>query len=176
MTEETRPLIRPMEPGDWAAVEAIWAAGIATGHATFEPAPPNWEDFDATRRTELRLVAEDHGNVVGWAAASPVSSRTVYRGVVEHSIYIAQEARGLGYGGVLLEAFIRHCERAGVWTIQSTVFPENTASLALHQSQGFSVVGTRQRIGLMNYGSAAGIWRDTVLLEYRSPGTTDGNE
>lgn len=173
MIRETGLLIRPMTHSDWRAVEAIWAGGIATGHATFEPAPPSWEDFDATRRPDLRLVAEAHGTVVGWVAASPVSSRPVYRGVVEHSIYVSPEARGRGCGRQLLDTFIRHAEAAGVWTIQSSIFPENTASITLHQQHGFIVVGTRQRIGLMSYGPAAGQWRDTKLLEYRSPADPD---
>ncbi|UXM93041.1 GNAT family N-acetyltransferase [Paenarthrobacter sp. JL.01a] len=168
MTGTNHLLSRRMEHADWPAVEAIWAAGIASGHSTFEPAPPSWEDFDATRHPQLRLVAKDHGNIVGWVAASPVSSRTVYRGVVEHSIYIAQEARGRGYGAQLLDAFVRRTEEEGIWTIQSNIFPENAASIALHQRHGFTVVGTRQRIGLMSYGPAAGSWRDTVLLERRA--------
>ncbi|WP_347110393.1 N-acetyltransferase family protein [Paenarthrobacter sp. S56] len=168
MTGNNHLLVRPIEHRDWPAVAAIWAAGIATGHATFETAPPTWEDFDATRHPGLRLVAEHHGNIEGWVAASAVSSRSVYRGVVEHSIYIAQEARGRGLGSQLLDAFIRHSEAAGVWTIQSNIFPENRASMALHQRHGFTVVGIRQRIGLMTYGPAAGSWRDTVLLERRS--------
>ncbi|MFJ4208764.1 GNAT family N-acetyltransferase [Paenarthrobacter sp. NPDC089675] len=169
MTSDSGLLIRPMTASDWPEVEAIWAAGIATGHATFEPAPPSWDEFNAGRRADLRLVAKQHGRLVGWAAASPVSTRPVYRGVVEHSIYLSPEARGQGYAGQLLDTFIRHAEEAGVWTIQSTIFPENTASIALHQRHGFTIVGTRRRIGLMGYGPAAGQWRDTVLLEYRSP-------
>ncbi|MFJ4029278.1 GNAT family N-acetyltransferase [Paenarthrobacter sp. NPDC089989] len=165
---ESRLSIRPMVHGDWPAVAAIWSDGIATGHATFEPNPPSWEEFDASRRPDLRLVAEESGLVVGWAAGSAVSSRPVYRGVIEHSIYIAQGTHGRGYGGQLLSVFVRHCESAGVWTIQSTVFPENTASIVLHQRHGFAVVGTRKRIGFMGYGPAAGTWRDTVLLERRS--------
>lgn len=157
-----------MAAADWAAVAAIWAEGIATGNATFEATPPSWEEFDATRRSDLRLVAEDRGAVVGWVAASPVSSRPVYRGVVEHSVYIAGAARGQGLGQALLDAFVRRCGDTGVWTIQSSIFPENTASLALHRKAGFREVGTRSRIGLMAYGAHAGIWRDTVLLERRS--------
>lgn len=162
--------IRPMTRQDWPAVEAIWAEGITTGHATFEPAPPSWEDFDSTRRPDLRLVAEDRGTVIGWAAGSPVSSRPVYRGVIEHSIYISAAVRGRGLGQRLLLEFIRHCEAAGVWTIQSNIFPENTASIALHLRHGFTAVGTRRRIGHMAYGPRSGQWRDTLLLEYRSPG------
>ncbi|MFF2028709.1 GNAT family N-acetyltransferase [Arthrobacter sp. NPDC058192] len=161
--------IRELARQDWPAVGAIWAEGIATGHATFEPAPPTWEDFDASRRPDLRIIAEDQGTIIGWAAASQVSSRQVYAGVIDHSIYISSAARGQGHGSRLLDAFIRHCETAGIWTIQSNIFPENTASLALHQRHGFTIVGTRHRIGQMSYGPYAGQWRDTLLLEYRSP-------
>jgi L-amino acid N-acyltransferase YncA len=161
--------IRTLTSEDWSAVEAIWAEGIATGYATFETEPPSWEDFDNSRRPDLRLVAEARGTVIGWAAGSPVSSRPVYAGVIDHSIYISAAARGSGYGQRLLDAFIRRCEAAGVWTVQANIFPENTASLALHRRHGFTVVGTRQRIGQMKYGPYAGQWRDTVLVEYRSP-------
>ncbi|OFI39142.1 phosphinothricin acetyltransferase [Arthrobacter sp. SW1] len=164
----SRAVIRPMVPADWAEVEAIWAEGIATGNATFEAVPPSWADFDSSRRRDLRLVAELGGRVLGWAAASPVSVRPVYRGVVEHSVYVGSEARGKGLGRRLLAEFIEHCQAQGVWTIQSTIFPENTASLGLHHSLGFVSVGIRQRIGLMDYGPHAGVWRDTVLLERRS--------
>ncbi|MFC8409083.1 GNAT family N-acetyltransferase [Arthrobacter sp. NPDC057259] len=161
--------IRNLTAADWPAVREIWAEGIATGHATFESEPPSWERFDAGRRPDVRLVMEDDGAVLGWAAVSPVSSRPVYRGVVEHSLYLAAAARGRGHGARLLAALISRCEEAGIWTIQSTIFPENTASLALHERLGFTVVGTRRRIGLMSYGPLAGQWRDTVLMEYRSP-------
>jgi len=161
--------IRDLTPADWPAVRDIWAEGIATGHATFEAEPPSWESFDAGRLPDVRLVLEDDGAVLGWAAVSPVSTRPVYRGVVEHSLYLAAAARGRGHGARLLAALIGRCEEAGIWTIQSTIFPENTASLALHERLGFAVVGTRRRIGLMSYGPLAGQWRDTVLMEYRSP-------
>lgn len=166
--------IRELTRNDWTVVKDIWAEGIATGNATFEQAPPSWEDFDAGRRPDLRLVAEDQGTVIGWAAGSPVSSRPVYSGVIDHSIYISPAVNGQGHGSRLLAAFIRHCHAAGVWTIQSNVFPENTASLALHQRHGFTIVGTRRRIGLMVYGPHAGIWRDTVLIEHRSPDSPAG--
>ena len=163
--------IRPMTPADWPAVEHIYREGIATGHATFEAEPPDWDGFDSGKLPDLRLVATDtDGLVVGWAAASPVSSRPVYRGVVEHSIYIADAAREQRAGAALLEAFIAAADTAGIWTIQSSIFPENTASLRLHDRHGFRTVGTRERIALMGYGPLAGTWRDTVLIERRRSG------
>lgn len=163
--------IRPMTPADWSAVEHIYREGIATGHATFEAEPPDWDGFDSGKLPGPRLVATDtDGVVVGWAAASAVSSRPVYRGVVEHSIYIADDARGQGAGGALLEGFIAAADTAGIWTIQSSIFPENTASLRLHERYGFRTVGTRERIALMGYGPLAGTWRDTVLIERRRSG------
>lgn len=167
MTDAT---IRPLTPADWPAVEGIYREGIATGHATFEAEPPSWEAFDAGKLPGLRLVATDaDGAVEGWAAASPVSARPVYRGVVEHSVYIAAAARGRGIGGALLGAFIAAADAAGIWTIQSSIFPENTASLRLHEHHGFRTVGTRERIALMGHGPLAGVWRDTVLIERRRP-------
>ncbi|MFZ1410568.1 MAG: N-acetyltransferase family protein [Micropruina sp.] len=163
---------RPLEPGDWPAVERIYREGIATGHATFEAEPPSWEAFDAGRIPDLRLVAIDRDGVVaGWAAASLVSSRSVYRGVIEHSVYLADAARGQGLGGSLLQAFIDAADEAGIWTIQASVMPENTASLRLHERHGFRTVGTRERIALMSYGPLAGVWRDTVLIERRRAGS-----
>jgi L-amino acid N-acyltransferase YncA len=164
----TAPIVRPIGRGDWPAVEAILREGIEGGHATFESAPPSWEAFDAGRHPELRLVAVDGADVLGWAAASRVSSRPVYAGVVEHSVYVAASARGRGVGGSLLEALITVAEQHGVWTIQSGIFPENTASLRLHEKHGFRVVGRRERIALMTYGPMAGTWRDTILMERRS--------
>jgi phosphinothricin acetyltransferase len=157
-----------MCPADWDAVHAIYAAGIATGEATFESEPPTWEAFDAVRLPAHRLIAEDGGRVVGWAAASRVSSREVYRGVVEHSIYVDPKIQGRGVGRLLLDAFIGSTEAAGIWTIQSSIFPENTASLALHRKLGFRVVGTRERIARISHGPKAGHWQDTLLLERRS--------
>lgn len=162
--------IRPLTPADWPAVERIYREGIATGHATFEAEPPSWEAFDTGKLSGLRLVAANaDGTVAGWAAASPVSARPAYRGVIEHSVYIADLARGNGVGGALLEAFIAAADAAGIWTIQSSIFPENTASLRLHERHGFRTVGTRERIALMGYGPLAGVWRDTVLIERRRP-------
>jgi L-amino acid N-acyltransferase YncA len=152
-----------MAAGDWPAVERIYAEGIATGDATFETRTPSWETFDAARLPHQRLVALVDGEVVGWAAASPVSERGVYAGVVEHSVYVAPEHAGRGVGRVLLDTLIASTEAAGIWTIQTGVFPENAASLALHQRCGFRVVGRRERIGCHE-----GRWRDVVFLERRS--------
>lgn len=163
--------IRPMSPDDWADVEFIYAQGIEDGEATFETATPTWEAFDAGKLTHSRLVAvDDEGRVVGWAAASPVSSRPAYSGVVEHSVYIRRGARGGGIGRALLDAFIEAAEEAGVWTIQSSVFPENSASLRVHENAGFRVVGRRERIARSGVGPHAGQWRDTVVIERRSTG------
>lgn len=162
--------IIPLTEGDWPSVEAIYQAGIATGHATFEAEPPTWEQFDQTRLPNQRLIALDAPRtVLGWAAAVAVSDRCVYAGVVEHSVYVHPDARGRGVGRRLLDALIESTEQAGIWTIQSGVFPENTASLSLHKAAGFRVVGTRERIGKMTYGPLEGQWRDVILLERRSP-------
>ncbi|MES2169693.1 MAG: N-acetyltransferase family protein [Actinomycetota bacterium] len=160
--------IRALTPFDWPAVERIYAEGIATGHATFEAEPPTWENFDSGKLAALRLVAVHGGDVLGWAAASATSARPVYRGVVEHSVYIASDARGRGIGHLLLDALIDAAETGGIWTIQSAVFPENANSLALHAAHGFRIVGRRERVAKMTYGPLAGVWRDTVLIERRS--------
>ncbi|MCS5733398.1 GNAT family N-acetyltransferase [Herbiconiux daphne] len=160
--------IRRLEPADWPAVERIYREGIATGNATFEAEPPDWQAFDRSRVSDVRLVATERGVVVGWAAATRVSPRDVYRGVIEHSLYVAEAARGTGIGGVLLNAFVEASESAGYWTIQSSIFPENAASLALHERVGFRTVGLRQGIARMGYGPWHGQWRDTVLIERRS--------
>jgi L-amino acid N-acyltransferase YncA len=153
----------------WPEVSAIYAEGIATGHATFEPEPPDWDHFAASRLPDQCYVAVEGGRVLGWVGATAVSDRCVYAGVAEHSVYVAKQARGQGIGLKLLEALIRSTEAAGIWTIQSGIFPENHASLRLHERAGFRVVGTRQRIGRMTYGPLAGIWRDVIMIERRSP-------
>jgi phosphinothricin acetyltransferase len=161
--------VREMVPGDWPAIEAIYEQGIEDGEATFEIATPAWEAFDAGKLRGLRFVAVDaDGVVVGWIAGSAVSSRPAYRGVVEHSVYIDRGARGQGVGRILLEAFISAAEASGVWTIQSSIFPENGASLRLHEVTGFRVVGRRERIARSGAGPHAGAWRDTLLIERRS--------
>jgi phosphinothricin acetyltransferase len=157
--------IEAMTPRHSAEVLAIYQAGIDEGQATFETQAPTWPAFDASRLPEHRLVAaDDAGRVLGWAAVTAVSDRCVYAGVVEHSVYVAPEARRRGTGAELLRALIASTEAAGIWTIQSGVFPENTASLALHQRFGFRTVGTRERVGQHH-----GRWRDVVLIERRSP-------
>jgi phosphinothricin acetyltransferase len=160
--------IRPLTRADWSRVRDIYAAGIASGNATFETEPPTWEKFDAGKLPDHRWVAVVGGEVVGWIAASAVSDRCVYAGVVEHSVYVDPNHQGAGIGRALLDAFIAGSETAGIWTVQSGIFPENSASIALHHAAGFRTVGTRERVGLMTYGPAAGQWRDVVLLERRS--------
>lgn len=162
------PTMAPMRAEHWPAVERIYAAGIATGHATFESAAPSWALFDAGKLPDHRLVALDGEEVMGWVAASAVSDRCVYAGVVEHSVYVDPQAQGRGIGRLLLDGLIASTEAGGIWTIQSGVFPENAASLALHRVAGFRVVGTRERVGRMEYGPLAGRWRDVILLERRS--------
>jgi phosphinothricin acetyltransferase len=161
--------VRDMTPADWPEVERIYREGIATGNATFEASPPSWDEFDHEKVDVPRLVAVEDGTVVGWAAAGRVSSRCVYEGVLEHSVYVAESARGRGVGRILLDAFLRAAEASNVWTVQSGVFPENESSLALHRELGFRTVGTRERVGKMGYGPYAGTWRDVVMLERRSP-------
>jgi L-amino acid N-acyltransferase YncA len=165
--DDTR--IRALTEAHWPEVRRIFAEGIATGHATFESEPPTWDGFDSGRLAHSRLVAVDAGGtVLGWIAASLVSSRAVYGGVVEHSVYVSDSARGRGVGRALLQAFIDSAEAHGVWTIQSSIFPENASTVGLHASLGFRSVGRRERIAKMTYGPLAGRWRDTLLLERRS--------
>ena len=155
--------IEAMTAADWPAVAAIYAEGIATGDATFETAPPSWERWDAAHLPDHRLVARDGGEVLAWAALAPVSDRCVYAGVAENSIYVAAAARGRGVGRRLLTALVEQAEQAGIWTVQTGIFPENRASLALHARCGFRVVGVRERLGQLH-----GRWRDVLLLERRS--------
>jgi L-amino acid N-acyltransferase YncA len=157
-------VIRDLEERDWPAVAAIWAEGIATGSATFETEVPSWEEFDRTHLPGQRLVAVDGGEVTGWAALSPTSSRECYAGVAENSVYVTAAARGRGIGRALLDALLARADAAGIWTIQTSVFPENEASVALHDRVGFRIVGRRERIAKLD-----GVWRDTLFLEGRSP-------
>ncbi|GAA4470640.1 GNAT family N-acetyltransferase [Phytohabitans houttuyneae] len=160
-----------MGEADAAAVLRIYQAGMDYGHASFESVAPSWSAFDASKLPEHRYVAvDDHDTVLGWVTVSAVSSRRVYAGVVEHSVYVDPAAQRCGVGRVLLEALIASTEAAGIWTIQSGVFPENTASLALHRRAGFRVVGVRERIG--QHAMHGGWWRDVVLIERRSPHIT----
>jgi L-amino acid N-acyltransferase YncA len=169
--------IGPMNPGDWPQVKAIFEAGIATGNATLETEPPDWESWHAGHLETGRLVArDDDGRVLGWVALSPVSDRCVYEGVVWESVYVAEDARGRGVGGALLEAAIAASETGGIWTVQAGVLAENEASLRLHERCGFRRVGVREAMGQ----DVSGRWRDVVLLERRSPtvgrdGSSDGS-
>ncbi len=161
--------IEPMHEADWPQVAAIYREGIATGNATFATEPPgSWAAWSAGKLNACSIVARDGPAILGWAAVSPTSSRACYAGVVEHSVYVAAAARGRGVGALLLGGLIRVTEAQGIWTIQSSIFPENTASLSLHARHGFRVVGRRERIAQMEGGPYAGRWRDTVLIERRS--------
>ena len=154
---------RDLRPGDWPEVARIYEEGIATGNATFEVEAPSWEAWDSAHLREPRLAARDGARVLGWAALTPVSGRCVYAGVGDLSVYVAAGARGRGVGRALLEALIDASERAGIWTLQAGIFPENAASLKLHRGCGFREVGRRERIGKLK-----GVWRDVLLLERRS--------
>jgi phosphinothricin acetyltransferase len=168
MTTPTTVSVRAMTADDAKPVLAIYQAGMDGGNASFEHVAPDWAAFDAARLPGHRLVAVDDGDtVLGWVAVSAVSSRAVYAGVVEHSVYVDPAARGRGVGRTLLDALIASTEAAGIWTIQSGVFPENTASLALHRAAGFRTVGVRERVG--RHVSRGNRWRDVVFIERRSP-------
>jgi phosphinothricin acetyltransferase len=156
-------LIAPLDARHWPQVQAIYQAGIDAGDATFESAAPSWEQWDGEHLSEHRLVALDGSRVLGWVALSPVSRRPVYAGVAEVSVYVDPGAQGHGVGRALLAAVIESSERGGIWTLQAGIFPENTASLVLHEQAGFRRVGIRERIGRHH-----GRWRDVVLLERRS--------
>jgi phosphinothricin acetyltransferase len=156
--------LKAMQPEDWPAVRAIYEAGIATGDATFETTAPGWPAWDAAHLADHRLVARLDGRVVGWAALAPVSDRCAYAGVAEGSVYVAPEAQGRGVGRALLTAVVASAERRGIWTVQTGIFPENQASVRLHEACGFRVVGVRERLGRLH-----GRWRDVLLLERRSP-------
>lgn len=158
----------PLTEAHWPAVREIYALGIATGESTLEPEPPDWDRFDAGKLADHRYVAlDDAGTVLGWVAVSPTSERAVYAGVVEVSVYVHPDAHGRGVGRTLLAALLDSADRGGLWTVQAGVFPENTASVALHTSAGFRVVGRRERLGRMTHGPRAGTWRDVLLLERR---------
>ena len=151
-----------MTPRDWPEVAAVFEEGIATRLASFDLAAPAWEEFDAHRDPEHRHVAVCDGAVVGWATLSPTSSRACYAGVLESSVYVAARARGQGVGRALMTTLLEQADRAGIWTIEATMLPENVASVALHEQLGFRLVGRRERIAQLD-----GVWRDTLLLERR---------
>jgi L-amino acid N-acyltransferase YncA len=156
-------VVRDLRPGDWAEVARVYAEGIATGNATFETEVPSWAAWDAAHLAGHRFLAERDGRALGWIALSPASRRPCYAGVAEISVYVAEAARGKGVGTELLAAVIAGADRDGLWTLQTSVFPENEASLALLRRFGFRTVGTRERIGRLQ-----GVWRDTVMVERRS--------
>jgi L-amino acid N-acyltransferase YncA len=152
-----------MTPGDWEQVRAIYLEGVREGNSTFETDAPSWEAWDDAHHKSPRLVMRAGDQVLGWAALSPVSKRRVYSGVAEVSVYVTGSARGKGIGRALLETLIKESERAGIWTLQASIFPENVASIELHLRCGFREVGKRERIAMLN-----GVWRDTILFERRA--------
>lgn len=162
MNEEL--VIEAMQPEDWDQVREIYLQGIATGNATFETSAPAFVTWDQKHFPFARLVARRGNTIAGWAALSPVSDRCCYAGVGDLSVYVAADYRGAGAGRKLLQALIDESERNGIWTLQAGIFPENAASLAVHRDCGFREVGRRERIGKLH-----GVWRDTILLERRSP-------
>ncbi len=155
--------VEKMTEHDWKEVQSIYREGIATGNATFETDTPEWSQWDKSHLRYCRLVAKSKGQVVGWAALSPVSTRCIYSGVAEVSLYVKASSRCQGVGKALLKALIGESEQAGIWTLQGAIFPENAASIALTKACGFREVGRRERIGQMN-----GVWRDVILMERRS--------
>ena len=156
--------LRPLVPDDWPMVAVIYDAGLATGRASFETDVPSWEDWNARQRPSPRVGAVLEGELVGWLAVMSVSRRACYRGVVEHSVYVAAEARGLGVGRALLEHLVAVAPEHGIWTIQTSIMTANEVSLALHASVGFRTVGRRERIAERD-----GRWQDALLLELRLP-------
>jgi L-amino acid N-acyltransferase YncA len=155
--------IDKMDSADWEEVRSIYLEGISTGSATFETEVPGWDEWDRNHLAGFRFVACAGDRVVGWAALSSVSTRSVYAGVVEVSVYVASSAQGRGVGEALLQALVEASEDSNIWTLQAGVFPENQASIALHKSCGFRVVGHRERLGQIH-----GTWKDIVLMERRS--------
>jgi L-amino acid N-acyltransferase YncA len=150
-------------PEHWPGVKTIYEQGIATGQATFQTDSPTWEQWNASHLPHSRLVALRDNTVIGWAALTPVSGRCVYAGVAEVSVYIAPGYRGQKVGQTLLRALINSSEQHNLWTLQSSIFPENEASVHIHEKCGFRLVGYRDKIGQQH-----GIWRNTVILERRS--------
>jgi len=155
--------IRSMVPADWSKVADIYKQGIETGNATFQQFIPSWEEWNSAHVLNCRIVAEVDNEIAGWAALSSVSARAVYSGVAEVSVYVADKHRGQHIGTTLLESIIAESERHGFWTLQSGIFPENTASIAIHIKSGFREIGVREKVANMN-----NVWRNTVLFERRS--------
>jgi len=155
-------MIEQMRVNDWEQVREIYLEGIRSGNSTFETDAPSWKKWNDSHLEIARLVMRDDETVIGWAALSPVSKRDVYRGVAEVTVYVTASARGKGIGRALLEALIAESEKNGIWTLQASIFPENTASVELHLRCGFREVGRRERIAMLR-----GVWRDTILFERR---------
>jgi len=160
--------IDKMTAEDWPQVCSIYLEGIAGGHSTFEASAPDWRQWDAAHMSAGRLVARTDSAILGWAALRPVSSRHVYAGVAEISLYVGTPYQHQGVGSALLCALVDASEKAGIWTVQGGIFPENTASLGLVKKYGFREVGRREKLGKMTYGGLAGTWRDVILVERRS--------
>ncbi len=160
--------IEKMQPTDWEHVRSISRQGIATGNATFESDAPDWGEWDASHLRDCRLVARAGNKIAGWVALTPVSTRCVYSGVAEVSLYVGTAYREQGVGSTLLRALIEESEKAGIWTLQANIFPENAASIALARRHGFREVGRREKMGKMTFGDFAGTWRDVILMERRS--------
>ena len=155
-------MIDQMKASDWEQVRSIYLEGIRSGNSTFETDAPSWEKWNEGHLPFARLVMRDEESVLGWAALSPVSKRDVYRGVAEVTVYVTESAREKGIGRALLETLIAESEKNGIWTLQASIFPENTASVELHLRCGFREVGRRERIAMLR-----GVWRDTILFERR---------
>ena len=156
-------ILDKMLPADWEAVKQIYEEGIATGNATFQQQAPNWEEWNNDHLSHSRIIAKEDGTILGWAALTGVSGRCVYAGVAEVSVYVSDKARGKGVGKKLLQKLIEESEINNLWTLQAGIFPENIASIKIHEACGFRTIGKRERIGKMN-----NVWRDTLLLERRS--------
>jgi len=156
-------IIQPLTDEKWNDVSRIYESGIATGNATFEKQVPDWETWDKSHRKDCRFIAFTGNHVAGWAALSIVSGRCVYAGVAEISIYVDADSRGKGVGDKLMYSIIKESESNGIWTLQAGIFPENIASIRLHEKHGFRIIGVREHIGKMD-----GKWRDTVIMERRS--------
>lgn len=155
--------IKKMKPTDWEQVSLIYREGIETGNATFEKLIPSWDSWVSSHIAGCNIVARKEDRIMGWAAISPTSSRKVYSGVVEVSVYVSEKYQGHGLGRALLKKLIELSENKGIWTLQAGIFPENQTSINLHEKCGFRIVGTREKVGKMD-----GIWRDVVLMERRS--------
>jgi L-amino acid N-acyltransferase YncA len=161
-------VIDTMKPEDWPQIRSIYLEGLGTGNSTFEADAPDWDKWDSAHLREHRSVVRAGDGILAWAALSPVSTRCVYSGVAELSLYVSAAHRSKGIGSALLKAIINSTEKAGLWTLQGGIFPENTPSLRLVRKHGFKEIGRREKIGKMTYGDLAGTWRDVILVERRS--------